>query len=165
MQLTLTYVSPEERAKLKQAEFTNVGNLHPKTKPGFNLRVKVQKEGTVPLVQAEAKAGRPSVLLCDSSARVVLWLPNQPEVQPEHAAAKALLLAASRSDAHEPLLVRGCEVAVHEGTLRVVLGAAATVTRGETPAAFGFLAPLLSEKHFDEEEELEGEETDAVELH
>lgn len=149
VQLTLTYISPEERAKHKAAEFTNVSNLSPKSSPGFNLRVKVQKQGTAPIVEAEAAAGRPSVLLCDSSGRVVLWLPEAPK----HKDARELLLASSMSDAPEPLLVRGCEVVMHEGKLRVVLGAAGSVTKSETPAAFGFLAPLLSEKRFDVEED------------
>jgi hypothetical protein len=35
------YVSPEERAKKKAADFTNVANLTPRTSAGFNLRVRV----------------------------------------------------------------------------------------------------------------------------
>ena len=99
-------------------------------------------------------------------ARVLMWLPTAPE----HAAARALLVAASRSDMAEPLLVRGCEVRIHEGSLRVVLAAAAegeggvggSVEKGKTAAAFGFQAPLLSERRFEEEDEgMEQGEEDA----
>jgi len=146
-QLALTYVSPEERAKNKAAEFTNVANLNPKTAIGFNLRVRVQKPGTAPILLVEAEAGRPSVLLCDSSARVLCLLPTDPR----HAANRALLTGAARAE--KSVIVRGLAVVMREKTLLVSLTSEGTVTNLDGGMAIGFMAPLLSEHIFEEEEE------------
>lgn len=148
-QLALTFVSADERAKKKAAEFTNVANLTPETAPGFHLRVRVHKPATAPLLQAEAAAGRPSVLLCDSSAQVLCLLPPDPK----HRASRALLSGAA--EAEGSVVVRGLGVVMHEKTLRVSFTSASTVANLEGGMAIGFKAPLLSEFIFDEEAEVE----------
>ena len=158
----------EEGAGSRLAD-TQVGNLHPRLEKGFNLRVRATRfahkadavgtvAGPAPLVAAEESAGRPSALLCDASGRVLVALPTEPALASQR---KLLEDAASAGGG---LLVRGCEVVMREGTLRVRLTAGATVTKLEPPPVFGFMAPLLSERIFAAEEE-EGEEEDQEVAH
>jgi rhodanese-related sulfurtransferase len=142
-QLALTYVSPEERARLKAAEFTNVGHLTPRSAGGFNLRVRVEKQG--------AAAGVPNrAILCDSSGRVLLELPPS---------GKALTTIEEAARSQGALLVRGAEVRMEGRRLRVALGPEAKV---EVPTGvqlvFGLLAPFVSDKEWPMDD---GEDDDA----
>lgn len=92
-----------------------------------------------PILAKEAAAGRPSVLLCDASGRVLLPLPTEPAL----AAARKALVEAAHAEAS--VVVRGCEVLIHEKTLRVRLAAGGTVSSMHA-MAIGFMAPLLSAK-------------------
>ena len=91
------------------------------------------------------------MLLCDASGRVLLRLPEEPK----HAAARKLLVEASRSEGS--VVVRGLEIVTHERTVRVRLTDGGSVASMEG-MAIGYMAPLLSEHVFEEEGEEEGAE-------
>jgi hypothetical protein len=64
----------------------------------------------IAMLKAEAAAGRPSVLLCDASAKVLCPLPTEPSLAP----ARKALVEAARAEAS--VIVRGCEIVLHERT-------------------------------------------------
>ena len=91
-------------------------------------------------VTAVQAAGRPSVLLCDSSARVLLELPSEKGL----ATARAFLCEIAKAEG--AALVRGLEVVMFaDHTLRVKLGAHGSVAKLDG-MAIGFFATLLSSK-------------------
>ena len=142
-QLALTYVSPDERARLKASEFTNIGNLRPSTPAGFHLRVRVET--------ADAAAG--TALLADSSGRVLCYLPKG-------AAERALL--SKVGGVQGGLIVRGATVQMAGRKLRVALGPASTLTQPQETLVFGLLAPSLEERDFAEEEDGAEDEGDST---
>ena len=141
--LALTYVSPEERARLKAAEFTNVGNLRPLAPP-FNLRVRVE------LRRELERDGEKVVqyLLADSSARVYFEA-----AAPLPTAYRTILEEAAEGQLG--LIVRGAHIKMIERHLHVELGPDGTIERPKETYQFGFLAPLASEIVFETEEEEE----------